>query len=330
MTTFAYIIISTYIASLTLLIIWIYYLFTEPKFTTLELEHTWMKANPNWTELKAGFDQYCAEIKAANGGKFPSDMAKEEEDMNESKYGHTSIELKPEQMPLHSCAMFEEMMEAANRRPLHFKRVANEIKGFRIENGEILPIEDHHLGKFETACGKVMDLRKPDPALINVTDIAIGLSRIVRFGGQIVLPYTVAHHSIIMSFMVPERFAMHALMHDAQEAYIGDVIKPLKNILAPIYAPIEEAWEMAIAQRMSLTWTAEAIANIKKYDGILLKIEHEEIRKGKDISELFKDYFESEWYTLNLLSFYDAHRTKSAFIARFNQLAIDSDKLTFE
>jgi hypothetical protein len=63
----------------------------------------------------------------------------------------------------------------------------------------------------------------------------------------------VAEHSIHVASLVPPEFALEGLMHDAAEAYIGDVTRPLKALL-PEYRAIEERIERAIAERFGLIW----------------------------------------------------------------------------
>lgn len=69
----------------------------------------------------------------------------------------------------------------------------------------------------------------PDPDLIDIRDIAQGLGHTCRFNGQVVNFYSVAQHSIMVSKIVPDEYRLHALLHDAAEAYLGDVVRPLKQ-----------------------------------------------------------------------------------------------------
>lgn len=97
------------------------------------------------------------------------------------------------------------------------------------------------------ASGKVIDLTAPDTALIAIDDIALALSRICRFAGQI-RPrrfYSVAEHSVHVSRRVSPDAALAALLHDATEAYLGDMVRPLKAIL-PAYREIEDNFAAAI------------------------------------------------------------------------------------
>ena len=85
-------------------------------------------------------------------------------------------------------------------------------------------------GWVRTYSGELLDIRNPDPKAIKIYDIAWNLGRILRYNGGIKQDYTVAHHSLIMSYYVPEQFALEALLHDAAEAYMGDIIWPIKAL----------------------------------------------------------------------------------------------------
>ena len=67
-----------------------------------------------------------------------------------------------------------------------------------------------------------------NPDAIRISDIAQALSMLCRFNGHTRRFYSVAEHCIVMSQMVAPEHAYEALMHDAAEAYIGDLARPLK------------------------------------------------------------------------------------------------------
>lgn len=102
-----------------------------------------------------------------------------------------------------------------------------------------------------TRSGKYFDFIDPQPDQICIEDIACGLSNTCRFNGQIGQFYSVAQHSLLVSFLVPEQDALVGLMHDAAEAYIGDMVKPLKQ-LCPDFQFIEERVEAAIFSKFGL------------------------------------------------------------------------------
>lgn len=110
--------------------------------------------------------------------------------------------------------------------------------------------------------------------VISVSTIAKALSNICRFNGQIEHFYSVAQHSVLVSYNVPEEHAMAALFHDAAEAYIGDVTKPLKALL-PDYQEIEERVEKDIFQKLGLPWPLHP--SIKQADLNLLATERRDL-----------------------------------------------------
>lgn len=82
-----------------------------------------------------------------------------------------------------------------------------------------------------TSTGQYVDLLNPKPETIKVRDIAHHLSLTYRFNGATVYGYSVAQHSIYVSKIVDPEFAFVALLHDATEAYLGDMVSPLKRCL---------------------------------------------------------------------------------------------------
>lgn len=98
-----------------------------------------------------------------------------------------------------------------------------------------------------TNSGKRFDFTHLAANEFDINDIAHALAHINRFTGHTDQPYTVAQHSVYVSKIVPNEYALAGLMHDASEAYLGDVSAPLKALL-PDYRRIEhnvECWLMA-------------------------------------------------------------------------------------
>lgn len=79
--------------------------------------------------------------------------------------------------------------------------------------------------------GKVVDLSAPQTADIDIEDIAWSLSNIMRFNGHLSTQISVARHCIEVSRLVPEDLALAALLHDAHEAYVGDITRPMKAFI---------------------------------------------------------------------------------------------------
>lgn len=138
----------------------------------------------------------------------------------------------------------------------------------------------------QTYSGKRFYPTSPLPEDIDINDIAVALSRICRFGGHCNAFYSVAQHSVLVSINVfhkahvdmdDERrriLPLAALLHDAAEAYIGDMVWPLKQ--APelkAYKEIEQRIERAIEKKFGLPEQMLAHPLIKRADLILLSTE---------------------------------------------------------
>jgi hypothetical protein len=108
----------------------------------------------------------------------------------------------------------------------------------------------------QVASGLLFPLLRPDPAAIYIRDIAAALAKLCRFTGHCREFYSVAQHSVLVSLAVPSEYARWGLLHDATEAYIGDIAKPLKvafDALSPgVLKGIEERLMEAVAIRFGL------------------------------------------------------------------------------
>ncbi|MBL4618212.1 MAG: HD family hydrolase [Robiginitomaculum sp.] len=109
--------------------------------------------------------------------------------------------------------------------------------------------------------GRRLDLGDPSPFDIEVEDIAHGLARVARWNGQTnsKFAFSVAQHSIIVEqiarFLKPDlslRWQLAALLHDAPEYVIGDMISPFKAMLGSQYKEVESRLEKAVHLRFAL------------------------------------------------------------------------------
>lgn len=125
-----------------------------------------------------------------------------------------------------------------------------------------------------TASGNYFNFLMPAKNAVLVTDIAHALARVCRFNGHTREFYSVAQHSVLVSEIVAPEFALVGLFHDATEAYIGDVTRPLKNLL-PDYRAIEARLQADIFKKLGLP--EHIPAEVKTADLILLATEQRDL-----------------------------------------------------
>lgn len=129
----------------------------------------------------------------------------------------------------------------------------------------------------QTYTGLSFDLADPKLDMINIVDIAHHLANLCRFTGASRFHYSVGQHSVVVASLLLDRkpeLALEGLLHDAAEAYVGDVSSPLKALIksqTPVFKAIEERIEKVIAERFGLQypWPIE----VHEVDQLTLAIE---------------------------------------------------------
>ena len=136
--------------------------------------------------------------------------------------------------------------------------------------------------------GRRLDLLDPTPVDIEIEDIAHGLAFVARWNGQTVgdFPYSVAEHSLLVETLfgrmvpdAPARWRLAALLHDAPEYVIGDMISPVKAAVGSEYGRLDERLTAAIHIRFGLPAAVPSRVKkqIKKADKISAWLEATQI-----------------------------------------------------
>lgn len=140
----------------------------------------------------------------------------------------------------------------------------------------------------KTADGSYFNLANPTPESVSLTTIAAALSKLCRYGGHCKRFYSVAEHcvhaaNLALSSGVHPDGVKAVLLHDASEAYAGDVVKPLKRMLS-VYLETEDRITNIIGEAFGVDFDKWE-DTVKKFDRIMLKSE-----KAK-----MWDYCPEEW-----------------------------------
>ncbi len=144
-------------------------------------------------------------------------------------------------------------------------------------------------GRIQTYMGNQIDPLNPDPKDVDIRDIAHSLALQCRFTGHTREFYSVAQHSVLVSTMVPERDRVWAILHDATEAYLADLARPIK--LQPgfgeMYKEAEGRLMDAIADAFGIG--REMPASVKEWDTHLLGAEMRDMMTGLDMPTKYTD-----------------------------------------
>ena len=133
---------------------------------------------------------------------------------------------------------------------------------FRMVNKIVKPLKKINQRAWQRMLsGRKLDILSPSPFDIEIEDIALGLSRVTRWNGQTTgkHPYSVAQHSILVEKLfsieypdLDKKWNLAALLHDAPEYVIGDLITPFKYALNNSYRFVEDNLMKAIYLRFGL------------------------------------------------------------------------------
>jgi len=157
-----------------------------------------------------------------------------------------------------------------------------------------------------TFTGLYMNVFEPTPEMINIRDIAHALSMECRFSGHLPNFYSVAEHSVMVSRIAPKELKLQALLHDASEAYLRDIPRPIKPKLTN-YKAIEDKLMRIIAGKFGFDYPLSS--EVHMADAEMLQWEWDELMIGIPGNEpvvcmdpkLVEANFLSEYYRIKFV-----------------------------
>lgn len=165
--------------------------------------------------------------------------------------------------------------------------------------------------------GRYFDYKNVSEHEYQIQDIAHGLSLFCRYTGHCNEFYSVAQHSVLVSRIVPPELAMVGLMHDASEAYLGDVNTHLKKLL-PEYAVLEEKVSKAIAFQFHLP--VKLPVAVKLADLEMLMTEKRDLMPTPIETDGDNDWPRVEPRSDVVVIPQSPAEAKASFLARYNEL----------
>jgi hypothetical protein len=143
-------------------------------------------------------------------------------------------------------------------------------------------------------CGLLFDFDNPRPEQVDIRDIARALSLSCRFGGLCTEFYSVAEHAVLVYDLVknaggsPE-LCYAALHHDSHEAYLGDVVTPLKKKLGPAWEWLQAEVDEAICVKLDIHFFLMRHPAIKEADAEALLIEASALKSSEGVGPQWKN-----------------------------------------
>jgi uncharacterized protein len=155
----------------------------------------------------------------------------------------------------------------------------------------------------------------PRPDEIDIIDVAAALSKMCRFGGHCLNFYSVAEHCVLTAKFVSEPLRLTALLHDASEAYLVDIPRPIKRHLAN-YNDIEAQLMACVATRFGTAWPLPE--EVKRVDTRILGDE-----RGQNMLQTDEIWLDPQGNTMEplgaTLKFWAPPRAMSEFISAFRE-----------
>jgi len=178
--------------------------------------------------------------------------------------------------------------------------------------------------KLMTVSEKIIDIHHPKVDDIDIEDIARGLSHLCRYVGQCPKFYSVAEHSLLVYQLVSTYhpdidLKMWALLHDAPEAYMGDIAAPIKQLVKEFV--VAENKIMATIAKKYFLEEREIPRIVKEYDIVARHIETDRMR----MSSFFYGTVDKEYKDFKIYN-YDPEKARIVYMNEFYKTLYEYNK----
>jgi hypothetical protein len=177
----------------------------------------------------------------------------------------------------------------------------------------VAPEEKRRGDWMQTRHGRKFWPMDPRAQEVQIDDIASHLAKMCRFNGACKWHYSVAQHSIYVSYQVPSHLALEGLLHDAAEAYCGDMIRQLKMGLPEFKRLVEAPIERAVLNRFGIAGPLPI--EVKRADEAVLHSEYLYVMEPGPCQWRF-----SEAPAMKSIPQWSPEQAEQEFLWRFNNL----------
>lgn len=180
-----------------------------------------------------------------------------------------------------------------------------------------------------TATGRALDLTQPHPDDLSVLDIAHHLAQTPRYNGAALRPVSVAEHSLLVAEIMERQHGVRSpsvllagLMHDAHEAYIGDITTPVKQLLGGEWAALERRIQVAVLRRWHLLAAYTASTDLIRHaDLVALSTERSQVMpQGGPEWPVLHSHPPIDWYSFRDRAQLSWEDWRDLFVERFGEL----------
>ena len=180
----------------------------------------------------------------------------------------------------------------------------------RLSTQKASTLSDYYL---ITSSGSRIDLIDMHLNEYRIEDIADALSKSRRWAGQTDVPFSVAQHSVVVSQQLPRVHQLAGLLHDASEAFLNDLPRPVKR-LVPQYIQLEDELMTSIAAFFGFRYPLHA--EVRDADNRMLSTEWRDLRKSAGD---YRDHMKFEPFNITLNPV-DDKQAKLMFIVQYNNI----------